>query len=131
MARKNRHSQGTSARKAHHPSRAGRRRRGRNLGLWILAGIVLALAFYYIDRSGGTETLDALVVETGTYTHTTRTGGAHTHTEATVEYEGHRYTVRPADNLRTGETVRVNIRRGRITGYPYFDAALGARGNRP
>ncbi|MGD8376262.1 MAG: hypothetical protein PVF68_08980 [Acidobacteriota bacterium] len=100
------------------------------MGVWILAGAVLALAFYYIDRSGETETLEAVVVETGTYPHTTRSG-AHTHTEATVEYEGHRYTVRPADNLRTGETLQVKIRRGRITGYPYFDAALGARGNRP
>ena len=117
----------TRKKKAERAGGAGRskeekKRRGRNLGMWILGGAVAALAFYYVDRSGAVENIDAVVVDTGTYTHTTA-DGSHDHREATVEYEGHRYTIQPADNIQLGGSVRVTIRRGRITGYPYFDTA--------
>lgn len=104
------------------PSRAARNRKGRSLGLWVLGAIVLGFAFYYLDRSGPVETVEGVVVDTGTYVHGTRSG-SHTHNEAVVEYEGRRYTIRPADNLGLNDPVAVTVRRGRITGYPYFDAA--------
>ena len=104
-------------------SRGTRKRRGRNIGLWILGAIVLAFVFYYIDSSGATETVNGVVVKMGTYDHGTRQG-THTHSEATVEFEGHRYTIRPASNLNLGDPVSVTVRRGRITGYPYFETAF-------
>lgn len=103
-------------------SRVSRKRRGRNVGLWILGAIVLAAAFYYIDQGSTEDTLDGVVVDLGTYSHSTNSG-RHTHTEAVVECEGRRYKVRPADNLSLGDPVAVTIRRGRLTGYPYFERA--------
>ena len=62
----------------HVRSKAEKKRRGRNLGMWILGAAVAALAFYYVDRSGAMENIDGAVVDTGTYTHNT-SDGSHNH----------------------------------------------------
>ncbi len=105
----------------HHVSRAGKRRRGRLYGFLVMGSMALALAFYYVDRSGASETLSGFVVETSTYLHSGRDArGEHSHVSAVIEYEGHRLKVEPGDRFRQNQVVSVEIRRGRITGYPYF-----------
>ena len=105
----------------HHPSRADRRRRGRNIGLWVLGIAALVFIFYLIDRSGPLETVNGVVVETRSYTHSGGDrSGAHTHVEAVLEFEDHRYTLQPGDRFAEGQLIQVEVHRGRITGYPYF-----------
>ena len=104
-----------------HVSRAGKRRRGRIYGFIVLGLLTMVLAFYYVDRSGASETLSGTVVETSTYLHNGRDArGEHSHVSAVLEYEGHRHKVEPGDRFRQSQVVSVEIRRGRITGYPYF-----------
>ncbi len=104
-----------------HVSRAGKRRRGRIYGFIVLGLLTMALAFYYVDRSGASETLSGTVVGTATYMHSGRDArGEHSHVSAVVEYEGHRRKVEPGDRFTQSQVVSVEIRRGRITGYPYF-----------
>ena len=105
----------------HHVSRAEKRRRGRTYGFIVLGLLLAALAFYYLDRSGASETISGTVVETSSYVHSgTDAQGEHSHISAVVDYEGHRQTVEPGDRFQQGQAVSVEVRRGRITGYPYF-----------
>ena len=105
----------------HGRSRADRRRRGRYIGWVVLGTPALAFLIYQVDRSGPLETVDGMVVETRSYTHNAGDRqGPHTHVEAVLEYEGHRHTVRPGDRFRQLDPVQVEVRRGRLTGYPYF-----------
>ena len=105
----------------HHVSRAGKRRQGRTYGFIVLGLLTMALAFYYVDRSGASETLSGTVVETSTYMHAGRDAqGEHSHVSAVLEYEGYRHKVEPGDRFQQSQVVHVEIRRGRITGYPYF-----------
>ena len=105
----------------HHLSRADKKRRGRRYGLFILGIPTLVLLFYMIDRSGPFETVGGSVVEISSYLHSGQDGqGEHSHQIATLEYEGHRYKLDRADTYRNGDAVQVEVRRGRITGYPYF-----------
>lgn len=107
--------------RSHHASRAEKQRRGRLYGLLFLGLPALALAFYAVDRTGTTETLSGTVVKTSTYLHSGRdTQGEHSHVSALLEYEGHRYRLEPGDRFQQGQAVSVEIRRGRITGFPYF-----------
>ncbi len=108
-------------REGHHVSRAGKRRRGRIYGFVVLGLLTMALAFYYMDRSGASETLSGIVVETSSYVHSGRDAqGEHSHVSAVIEFEGHRQKVEPGDRFRQSQVVSVEIRRGRISGYPYF-----------
>ena len=105
----------------HHASRAGKRRRGRIYALIVLGLLTVAVALYYVDRSGASETLSGTVVQTSTYMHSGRDArGEHSHVSAVIEFEGHRQKVEPGDRFRQSQVVSVEIRRGRITGYPYF-----------
>lgn len=74
------------------------------------------------------ETIPAQVVEVRTYPHTPRGGETHTHVDAVIEYEGARHTLKRADTLAQGEWVEVNVRRGRLTGRPHYEAFLGTAG---
>jgi len=114
--------------KKHHVSQAVRKRRGRNAGVLILGALALVFIAYLFDRSGPLETIDGLCVDTRSYTHTSTDGeGPHTHVEAVLEYERHRYALRPGDRFKIGEPVTVEIRRGRLTRYPYFEQAYHPR----
>ena len=105
----------------HHRSRADKKRRGRRYGLVILGIPTLALLFYLVDRSGPIETVAGSVVETSSYLHSGTDGsGEHSHLMAVLEYEGHRFKLDRADRYQTGDAVSVEVRRGRMTGYPYF-----------
>lgn len=105
----------------HHLSRADKKRRGRRYGLFILGIPTLALAFYLVDRTGPVETIAGSVAETSSYLHSGTDGsGEHSHWTAVLEYEGHRFKLDRADQYQKGDAVSVEVRRGRLTGYPYF-----------
>ena len=109
--------------KKNRASKADKKRRGRNTGLYILGGLALLFVLYLIDRSGPLETVDGFCVDTSRYNHSGTDGGTHTHVEAIVEYEGHRYSVRPGDQFAVGDPVAIEVHRGHFTGYPYFNQA--------
>jgi hypothetical protein len=114
-------SKQTKKKTARHLSRAEKRRRGRIYGLIFLGIPTLAFVFYLVDYSGPREVLQGTVVETSSYTHSGGDrAGEHTHVAAVLEYEGSRYTLKPGDRFRRGDRISVEVRRGRITGHPYF-----------
>ena len=83
--------------------------------------VALALIFYTVDRSGAHETVSGTVVETSSYLHSGGDRrGEDSHVSAVVDFEGHRYKVEPGDRFEQGQVVSVEVRRGRLTGYPYF-----------
>jgi hypothetical protein len=103
-------------RAARHRAWARRRRRAG------LAAAVLAVpALWAFDRSGPQELVDAEVTETRLWRHVPREGRSHPHTAATLMIEGlTEASVEKADNYERGQRVAVWIRRGRLTGRPYF-----------
>jgi hypothetical protein len=114
-------SQTSHKKGGHHVSRAEKKRRGRLFGFIVLGLPALALIFYTVDRTGSYETVTGTVVETSSYVHNGRDRrGEHTHVSAVVEYEGHRYKVEPGDRFQQGQAVSVEVRRGRLSNYPYF-----------
>ena len=80
---------------------------------------------YTYDRSGLMETIPAQVVELRTYPHTPRGGQTHTDTDAVVEYEGSRHTLKKADGLAKGKWVEINVRRGRLSGWAHYESFRG------
>lgn len=116
MASKRGKKQGHSKR-----SQAEQKRRGRLIGFTVLGLLAVLVAFYAIDRTGATETIAGVVVDTTSYDHAgTDRQGTHTHVAAVLEYEGKTYTIQPADRYNVGDEVIVEVLRGRLTGYPYF-----------
>jgi hypothetical protein len=84
----------------------------------------LGLALYVYDYRGRLETVRGEVVSTRSYPHETPTEPPHSHTEAVIEAEGRRFTVREADGVEVGQPVTVVVSRGRLTGRTRF-VALG------
>jgi len=107
--------------------REERRRAARQRLLWRrvrLAGIgaaVLAIpALYAFEHNGSQELVDAEVIETRLRRHYGR-GAPHSHTSATLKIEGlSEAAVDRADGYERGQRVPVWIRRGRLSGWPYF-----------
>ena len=63
----------------------------------------------------------AEVVESRLWRHSSGDGPSHTHTAATLQIEGlNEITVDRADDYERGQRVAVWVRRGRISGWPYF-----------
>lgn len=86
----------------------------------LIAAVVMLPVLALLDCTGPDEQVKAEVVRTQRYTHVTQ-DGSHTHLRATLEIEGlSTTTIERADQMRRGEWVPVWIRRGRITGWPYF-----------
>jgi hypothetical protein len=103
-------------------SRAARRQRlltkGRRLG--VVAAILAALGLWAFEHSGRQELVDAEVIETRRWKHF-NTGSEHPHTSATLQIEGlSEVTLDRADGYQRGQRIPVWIRRGRISGRPYF-----------
>ena len=104
------------------PLKKGVRRR------WLVFFLLLggAVALYAFDRSGPIETIKAEVVDARTYPHRERGSEAHSHTEATLEFEGTSKTLKKADSLSRGDWVEIDVRRGRISGWAHFAALRGS-----
>lgn len=100
-------------------------RRGRLLTQLRRAAIVASLlaipGLWAFDRSGPQVTVDAEVIETRRWRHTAQDGTSHPHLSATLKIEGlSEATLDRADGYQRGQRVPVWIRRGRISGWPYF-----------
>jgi hypothetical protein len=93
--------------------------RGRKLG--IIAAILMIPGLWALERSGPQESVDAEVIETRRWRHTAQNGTSHPHISATLKIEGLTEAhLERADGYQRGQRVPVWIRRGRITGRPYF-----------
>jgi hypothetical protein len=93
--------------------------RGRKLG--IIAVILMIPGLWALERSGPQESVDAEVIETRRWRHTAQNGTSHPHTSATLKIEGlSEAHLERADGYQRGQRVPIWIRRGRITGRPYF-----------
>ena len=108
-------------REARQRAARGRRLRARLIGGALAAAVLFALGFWQVDRWGTEEIVEAEVVETRIWSHRGTDGRIHTHQRVVLEVEGLvRVTLSRADDLERGQTLPVRIRRGRLTGRPYF-----------
>jgi cytochrome oxidase assembly protein ShyY1 len=108
-------------REARQRAARGRRLRARLIGGALAAALLFALGLWQVDRWGTEEIVEAEVIETRTWSHRGTDGRIHTHQRVVLEVEGLvRVPLGRADDLERGQTVAVRIRRGRLTGRPYF-----------
>ena len=103
--------------------RAARRRRATKR-LWragIIGAVLLIPVLWTLERSGPQELVRAEVIETRMWRRAAGDGTSHTHGAATLLIEGlTETTLGRADAYERGQRVAVWVRRGRITGWPYF-----------
>ncbi len=87
-----------------------------------IVGLLLLGPFLWlVDRAGSEEVLQARVIETHLYRHTPAGGASHTHLDATVMIEGlNEVRLRRVVGFQEGQQVYVRVRRGVLTGWPYF-----------
>jgi hypothetical protein len=108
-------------REARQRAARGRRLRARLIGGGLAVALFLALGLWQVDRWGTEEIVEAEVVETRIWSHRGTDGRIHTHQRVMLEVEGLvRVPLARADDLERGQTIPVRIRRGRLTGRPYF-----------
>lgn len=108
---------------------ARRRRLGHRLRLSLLLGaLALVPILWGIDCSGPEQIVNAEVIRTQRWRHVTQEGGLHTHIRATLLIEGrNEQVVDRADTFRRGQWVPVWIRRGPVSGWPYFQDLAQSR----
>ena len=89
------------------------------LGL-LLSAPLLLIALFVFEQSGSDEIVEAEVIRTRRWQHLGQTG-SHTHIKATLSIEGlAEFNLDRADGYQRGQRVPVWIRRGRITGWIFF-----------
>jgi hypothetical protein len=94
------------------------RKRLRRAG--IVAAVLAIPVLWSFENAGSQERVDAQVIETRLRKHYTDVG-SHSHTSATLQIEGlSEAVIDRADGYERGQRVAVWIRRGRISGWPYF-----------
>lgn len=94
-------------------------RRARWGGVVVL--LLAASGLWAFEYSGPQERVEAEVTETRRWRHTPQGGKPHGHVAAKLEVEGlSEITLQRADGYERGQRVQVWIRRGRISGWPYF-----------
>lgn len=87
----------------------------------IAAAVLVALGLWALEYSGSEELVEAEVVETRRWRHQVDDGTSHPHISATLKIEGLReVTLKRADGYERGQRVLVWVRRGPISGWPYF-----------
>lgn len=90
-------------------------RRFRRRVKWTFIAVLVIAGLYAYDRGGPLEEVSGRVAALRTYPHGNGTD-RHTHVEADLEFDGARHAVRPADELKRGDRVIVEVRRGRLSG---------------
>jgi hypothetical protein len=102
---------------------AARRRRRKLLLRGLIVGVVLLpAALWLVDRAGSYTEVEGVVVRTRLWRHRPPDGKPHLHSDARLLIEGlNEVTLRRADTLEEGDRVRVLVRHGRLTGWPYFE----------
>lgn len=104
-----------------------RSRRRRLMRAGIAALVLVPIAMWVADRSGPEEIVEAQVLETRLWRHRPADGRPHTHSRAILIIEGlNEVRIDQADGFRRGQRVPVWIRRGRLSGYPYFQELASA-----
>lgn len=87
----------------------------------IAAAVLAPLALWGLEQSGPEELVEAEVVETRRWRHQADDGSSHPHIAAKLKIEGlSEATLERADDYERGQRVLVWIRRGPISGWPYF-----------
>jgi hypothetical protein len=117
-----------SARPSKQERREARRRDARHRKLkirlrraGIAAAVLAALGLWALEYSGPEELVEAEVVETRRWRHQKDDGTSHPHIAATLKIEGlSETTLQRADSYERGQRVLVWVRRGPISGWPYF-----------
>jgi len=98
----------------------------RKLKIWlrragIAAAVLAALGLWALEHSGSEELVEAEVVQTRRWRHQKDDGTSHPHIAATLKIEGlSEVTLERADGYERGQRVLVWVRRGPISGWPYF-----------
>ncbi len=114
---------GSKQRRAEQRRRAARLRKWRRRSIrfgWVLL-ILLPPALWAFDRAGPDEIVQAVVIRTSRWTHFAN-NGSHPHQRATLLLEGRtEMVIQKADDYTRGQQVPVWIRRGRLSGWPYFE----------
>ena len=83
-------------------------------------------ALWMVDADGPNEVVEAEVIRTTRWKHVTAKG-SHPHLRATILIDGSsEEVIEKADGYSAGDTIRVWIRRGRISGWPYFSDVVEA-----
>jgi hypothetical protein len=94
--------------------------RRRAIRIAVVAALVAIPLLWMIDADGPSEVVEAEVIRTTRWRHVTA-NGSHPHLRATILIEGSsEEVIEKADGFTPGDTMRVWIRRGRVTGWPYF-----------
>lgn len=115
---------GSKRQRAEERRRQARRRQLRARAAKIALGslVILVPALWAFDRGGAEQVVEATVIETQQYPHFNETSGKHTHIRATLLVDGQsEQTLQKADDLVRGQKIKVWVRKGRITGWPYFN----------
>jgi hypothetical protein len=87
----------------------------------IAAAVLAALGLWAWEYSGPEELVEAEVIQTRRWRHQKDDGTSHPHIAATLKIEGlTEATLERADNYERGQRVLVWVRRGPISGWPYF-----------
>ena len=87
----------------------------------IAAAVLAALALWAWEYSGPEELVEAEVIQTRRWRHQKDDGSSHPHIAATLKIEGlSEATLERADSYERGQRVLVWVRRGPISGWPYF-----------
>jgi len=103
----------------HEARRRQLKNRLRRVGIAVAA--LSALGLWALEYSGPEELVEAEVIETRRWRHQANDGSSHPHVSATLKIEGLReVTLKRADSYERGQRVLVWVRRGPISGWPYF-----------
>ena len=103
----------------HEARRRQLKNRLRRVGIAVAA--LSALGLWALEYSGPEELVEAEVIETRRWRHQANDGSSHPHVSATLKIEGLReVTLKRADGYERGQRVLVWVRRGPISGWPYF-----------
>jgi hypothetical protein len=87
----------------------------------IAAAVLVVLGLWAFEYSGPEELVEAEVIETRRWRHQADDGSSHPHIAATLKIEGlSETTLERADGYERGQRVLVWVRRGPISGWPYF-----------
>ena len=99
-----------------------RRRVLRRLGrAGVVAAVIAVPALLVLEFTGDQEMAEAEVTKTRLWRHYPGDGTSHQHSAATLTIEGlSETTLDRADGYERSQRVTVWVRRGRITGWPYF-----------
>jgi hypothetical protein len=87
----------------------------------IAAAVLAVLGLVALECSGPEELAEAEVIRTRRWRHYADDGSSHAHIAATLKIEGlSEATVERADDYERGQRLLVWVRRGPISGWPYF-----------